>query len=313
MTRRWIVVLFFVFVSFLGVWWFITHYFSGMILFPFWYKTGLTQECNQLIKDSSPELCIENPETAIKQKFETFELDSYYGKVSGWFFPALKSSSDSTVIFVHGAGSDRREGYKLVPFLLRAGYSVYLFDSFNHGRSENNGKGVSYGYRESESLRIVFDDAQRKFKNVFIITNSAGGAALALSKKYWENKVRALVIENPPYSLERLIRENPTAQMLPSWYISFVLWYTSWRGDFDVYAIQTGEIAKEFPNIPIFVCHGTKDSTIPFQHGIDFFNNLKSEKKLFFEAKNTEHGRVWNVYPKEYEKFVLETFQQGVK
>lgn len=301
-----------VFSLFLAVWGFVTHYFSGKILYPFWHKPGLTKECVQLTLDSSPELCTNNPESAIKQKFESFELDSQYGKVSGWFFPT-EEPTNSVVIFVHGAGSDRREGYKLVPFLLKAGYSVYLFDTINHGRSANNGKGVSYGYRESEALRVVLEDAEKKFSNIFIITNSAGGSALALAKKYWEGKVKALVVENPPYSLERLIRENPTAQSFPDWYIGLVLWYTSLRGDFDVKAIQPGEIAKEFPDIPIFVCHGTKDSTVPFQHGVDFYNNLKSTQKIFFEAKDTEHGRVWNKYPEEYEKFTLETFQKGIK
>lgn len=312
-NKRLIIGLVIVFDLFLAVWWFITHYFSGMILFPFWYKPGLTKECNQLILDSSPELCVDNPESVIKQKFESFEIESQFGKVSIWFFPSEKNPTNSVVLFVHGAGSDRREGYKLVPFLLNAGYSVYLFDTINHGKSANNGKGVSYGFRESEAVRVVFEDAQSKFKNVFIITNSAGGAALALSKKHWENKAKALVVENPPYSLERLIRENPTAQMFPNWYVDLVLWYTSLRGDFDVYQVQAGELAKEFPDIPIFVCHGTQDSTVPFQHGVDFFKNLKAKNKIFFEAKETEHGRVWNKYPKEYEKFTLETFQQGLK
>ncbi len=313
MNKRLTIATSVVFTLFLLVWLFIAHYFSGMILFPFWYHPGLTNQCNQLILDSSPELCIENPESAIREKFESLELNSAYGKVSIWFFPNEKNLTSSAVMFVHGAGSDRREGYKLVPFLLKAGYAMYLFDTINHGKSANNGKGVSYGYRESESVRVVFEEAQSKFKNVFIITNSAGGIALALAKQYWENKAKALVIENPPYSLERLIFENPTAQMFPNWYIYFVLWYTSLRGDFDVFKVQAGEIAKEFPNIPIFVCHGTIDSTVPFQHGVDFYENLKSKNKIFFEAKDTEHGRVWNKYPKEYEKFTLEVFEKGLK
>jgi pimeloyl-ACP methyl ester carboxylesterase len=312
MTKKLWLSLLGVFLGLVVLFAFITHTFSNMILFPSWYHIGLNQNCNSLVRDSSPELCIENPESIIKQPFEKFELDSQFGMVSGWFFPSSVNNK-SAVVFVHGAGSDRREGFKYVSFLNREGYSVYLFDAANHGKSANNGKGVSFGYRETESFRVVFNLAQSRFEKLFVITNSMGISAVSLAKSTWEKNLSGLVIENPPFSLVRLIKENRIAQALPDWFLDFTIRYTALRGEFNPYVIEPGEIARTFPIIPIFLCHGSLDDTVPLQHGKDFYNNLASDFRFFFEAKNAGHGRVWNQYPAEYQEFVLKVLKEGLK
>jgi pimeloyl-ACP methyl ester carboxylesterase len=303
-------ILLFILSSILLVFFGIVYLFSGMILHPFWLSFGVGRECNSLLLESSPEVCIDNPESAIKYKFESFSVDSKQGKIDGWYFPSSKGN-DSAVVFAHGAGGDRREGYKYISFLTDAGYALYIYDAPNHGRSTNDGNGVSYGVREKEGFISVLNLASSKYKNIFVITNSAGSGAVALSLDFWKDKVKAMVVENPPYSLHRLIKENPTAKMMPTWLVDFILWFTNIRGKFDTASIITGEIAKDYPDIPYFVTHGTDDTTVPYRHGVDFFISLRSSNKIFFEAKGAEHGRVWNNYTKEFETNTLETFKKA--
>lgn len=283
-----------------------------MILHPHWHKPGLKKECTPSQLDFARNLCIDTPETAIKIKFESKQWTLENSIIDGWIFPSDKKS-DRAAIFIHGAGADRRNGYKLVPFLTHAGYNVILYDAPNHGRTTNNGLGVSYGIRESKGFLTVLDWAKEKYKHVVVIATSAGTSAFILSKDKWNGKVDAAVIENPFYSMERIVKENKISAYLPDSYLNLIFKYVSYRGEFDFYSLKPGEIVKDFPNIPIIVFHGTADKTTPYQHGVDLFANLNVKNKEFYEAKNTTHCRVWDDYPKEFEQKTLRVFEDGIK
>ncbi|MCB1177932.1 MAG: hypothetical protein KDK36_10170 [Leptospiraceae bacterium] len=283
--------------------------FSNKILFPPWYHPGLTEDCNLDIKTDFPELCNKESNPTPKDNFETFEVESNSGKVSGWFFPS--KNLDTAVIFVHGAGGDRREGYKRWEFIKSKGYSYYIYDSPNHGISHTNNVGVTYGAKEQEGFKSVFDLVRQKHKNIFVITNSFGISAVALSMDYWRGGIKGIIMENPPYSLERLVKENPIAMSLPKWFVELILNYVSYKIEFPVQNLNPGEIAKSFPEIPIFVTHGTEDEAVPYKHGEDFFQNLKSLKKEFFKAEGAKHGKVYHTFPEEYKKFANQIFSWG--
>ena len=120
--------------------------FADMLIHPYWHVPGLTASCSDEQKESSPELCDGRALETVKKKYgdsvEEISLPMEgSGKIQGWHFP-LKNA-DSAVIFVHGAGGDRRNGYRYLPFFSSAGYSYISYDSPNHGISSNDGRGVS--------------------------------------------------------------------------------------------------------------------------------------------------------------------------
>ncbi|HMV42072.1 MAG TPA: alpha/beta hydrolase [Leptospiraceae bacterium] len=285
--------------------------FSYMILHPHWHHPGLTHLCSQSQLEFSPELCIDHPEDAVKLKFESIQWQTDQFIIDGWLFPA-STKSNRVVIFIHGAGADRRNGFKLVPFLLKSDYNVILYDAPNHGRTTNNGLGVSYGIRESIGFIAVLNWAKEKYKHVVVISTSAGTSTFILSKENWIGKVDAAVIENPFYSMERIIKENKISKFLPDFYLEIIFKYVSFKGEFDFKSIKPGELVRDFPEIPIVVFHGTADKTTPYQHGVDLYSNLSIRKKVFFEAKNTGHCRIWDDYPKEFEEKTLKAFEDGI-
>jgi pimeloyl-ACP methyl ester carboxylesterase len=290
----------------------IVYIFSNMILFPRWYKPGLTTDCGKTVITHHPELCQVDMEKGLTDKWEPIQVKSSVGNVTGWYFPNQKNL-DKVVIFLHGAGADRREGYSRRKFLESNGFSYIVYDAPNHGKSDTNGKGVQYGFREQEGFKSIFDFARQRHKSIFVITNSFGISAVALSLDYWRGGIQGIIVENPPYSLERIVKENPIAASLPIWLVNFVLKFTEWRANLPIQTLVPGELAKKFPNIPIYVFHGMDDTTVPFSHGEEFFQNLNTPYKKFFKAEKTDHGQVYYQFPKDYEKLVLENFAIGIQ
>lgn len=290
--------------------------FADMLIHPYWHVPGLTESCSDEQKESSPELCDGKALETVKKKYgesvEEISLSMEGNvKIQGWFFPV--KDSDSVVIFVHGAGGDRRNGYRYLPFLSEAGYSYISYDSPNHGMSSNDGRGVSYGEREKKAFSKVVQFAESKFRNIFVFASSAGCSSVILSKSEWKGKVNAVIFENPYYSLRRLVEDNPTAKALPGFFLNLALWNAGRKGGFSVDDIRNADLLEGFPDIPVLVTHGTLDAVIPFQHGLDFYEKLNVKNKKFLKGEGAGHSRVWNKIGKEFEKEILETFKKGEK
>lgn len=289
------------------------NYFANLVIHPSWHKPGLNHECSTSQLEFSKDLCTDNPEAGVNKKYEAIRIEYLPGKfLEGWLFKTAPLT-DKLTIFVHGAGADRRNGYRLIPYLNKAGYSVLIYDSPNHGRSFNDGRGVSFGVREGTGFVKALEWSKTKFKHIFIIATSAGTSTVLLSKDSWKGRIEAAVLENPFYSLRRLVSENETAKRLPNFFLNAVFAYVSWKGGFDVDSVNPGELAKNIPDIPILVLHGTDDRTVPYQHGVDVYNNLNVSMKEFFKAANTDHCRVWDKFPKEFESKSLKFFAAGLK
>ncbi|MCB1141623.1 MAG: alpha/beta hydrolase [Leptospiraceae bacterium] len=266
--------------------------FSRMILFPTWYHPGLTENCSSNVRAVTPEVCVSDPEKGLKIPFESISIPYKEGIVSGWFFPSPERSNRA-MIFIHGAGSDRREGLKYIPFFHKMKISVYLYDGINHGLSFNDGKGVAYGEKEADSFRLIFQEANSKFSEIFLYTNSFGINSLAQTIELWKDKVSGLIIENPPYSLKKLVLANPIAKFLPNFYLNRVLNHTESKANIHMENLSPGEKAKDFPNIPILVLHGTEDRTVPLKHGKEFFDNLISNDKNFTTVNGAGHAMIY--------------------
>ncbi|MCB1160109.1 MAG: alpha/beta fold hydrolase [Leptospiraceae bacterium] len=286
-------------------------YLASLVTRPPWYHPGLGKECSSEQIQSAPKLCISNPELALEIPFEPIRIPYRDSFLRGWFFPKEKGS-EHLFLFVHGAGGDRRNGYKYVSTFLKAGYSVLLYDSPNHGESYNDGKGISYGFKEKEGFLKVLSFAEKKAKNIYVFASSAGTSAVLLSHKDWKGRVKALVLENPFFSLKRLIEENPTAKKLPYFLLRLSYFWMQVYNEFEPGMIQPGENLKDFPEIPVLVSHGTEDKTIPFQHGLDIFQALPIKEKTFYKAEGAGHCRIWNHQKKAYAEQISKTFTRAL-
>ena len=110
--------------------------------------------------------------------------------LSGWWLPSLNSAT--TVILLHGHGSNRRQMIAPADLLHRHGYSVLLYDARGHG--ESAGELVSFGFHETNDLLGAMDFARSKgSRNFGLIGASQGGATILLCGARLKNVQWAMV------------------------------------------------------------------------------------------------------------------------
>ncbi|MEM7180499.1 MAG: alpha/beta fold hydrolase [Spirochaetota bacterium] len=286
---------------------------ANMVLHPPWHKPGLTPGCSVVQRAAAAPLCIENPESGIREKFERVNVPYKEGHVKGWFFPTGKNHK--IVIFVHGAGADRRNGYVHLSYLQKAGYALVVYDAPNHGVSYNTGVGVTFGKYEQEGFLKILDWVKTNYAGaeIYVIASSAGTSAVILSKESWKGSIKAAVFENPLYSIDRIIRENPITQKLPSIMIPFVYWLIELKAGFSPQDLLPNELVKSFPDIPVLVLHGTLDRTIPLQHGKDLYKNLSVSQKKFIKVEKGRHSMLMATIPRKFAAETLQLFAIGDK
>lgn len=100
--------------------------------------------------------------------------------LSGWYIPV--ENARAVVLFLHGGGSNRHSSYfealEFYKALATLGYSVFTIDLRNHGNSGRDGKGMSFGLRESRDAIAALDWLQERSAGtpVIMMGISMGGA-----------------------------------------------------------------------------------------------------------------------------------------
>ncbi len=161
-------------------------------------------------------------------------------------------NSRGTILYFHGnAGSLEHWSEVADDIAELTGWSVWVYDYPGFGKSE--------GSIESESQMIGIAEqflatAQARFldpNHRFALYGRSVGSGLAVNLAS-RNKIRALMLETPYYSLEREIQF--VAPWAPSWLIRFKVPSNVW-----IPSVQA----------PILILHGTNDALIPYEQGLE--------------------------------------------
>jgi pimeloyl-ACP methyl ester carboxylesterase len=105
-------------------------------------------------------------------------------RLAAWWMPADPDKAVATLVFSHGGGSNRHsQFFKALEFyraMVDRGVSVLALDLRNHGASEHNGRGLTFGRTEKYDARAAIDWARQKTPNLplFAMGISMGGATL---------------------------------------------------------------------------------------------------------------------------------------
>lgn len=100
--------------------------------------------------------------------------------------------SGEVVVLVHGLGSSAEDWRSLAPYLVRAGYRVYMPDLPGYGRSERPA-GFSYTVRDEASIVIGFMDAL-KLDRVNLGGWSMGGWIVQLIASQQPQRIQRLML-----------------------------------------------------------------------------------------------------------------------
>jgi len=225
-----------------------------------------------------------DPQADMSLSYEEVSFETEDGlTIRAWYVPAA-SPSVRSIIAVHGGRDDRRS---FMPFLgswHQAGMNVLLIDERGHGRSEDDGFGLTLGLRESRDVRAAASWLRhsRSAERVGAIGVSQGASAVFLASAS-SPEIHAVVVSSVGYDLAHLFSlavpwlPGPfrimAAQML-LWRMGVPLW--------DALALRYPQLeaARQLQQ-PILFIHGTEDPVIQLDTVQQLFDRVPSTKSLW--------------------------------
>ena len=213
------------------------------------------------------------------EKEDIVLTDSQGIKLSGWLFEG--DAGQGVVLILHGLGIDKSVVARRAPFLVEAGYTVFVFDFQAHGSS--GGKDVTFGYTESHNVKAAIDFLQDRYpeEKLTIIAASMGGAAL-LVRDNVIHAADAYILEGVFSTLD-LAAENRLAEILgePGRYLTgLLLAQVKLRLGFDYTVLRPIEQVGAL-KAPVFVIGGGDDYYTPAEETRALYDAVNAPKDLW--------------------------------
>jgi hypothetical protein len=194
-------------------------------------------------------------------------------QLHGWLF----RSGQPLLIFFHGNAGNITDRAPIATELARRGISVLLFDWRGYGKSEGS---------PSESALFLdalaaYDFAHTQAQDIVLYGESLGGpyAAYVATKR----KARCVIIENSFPSLAAI--GNALYKPVPlGWFAPFALTTVRWLNQ---------------ARLPVLVMHGKRDQVIPFEVGMQLYEQLRVPKELLV-SETAGHCEFATVEPLRY-------------
>jgi alpha-beta hydrolase superfamily lysophospholipase len=281
-------------------------YFSNGLMRPAWQESGISR-CEGYRRDTFGPSCGNLAENKL-WRYVDVKLETPRGyALPGWYVPAAANHgadralnidvnqaprARTGVFYAHGGGSDRREGYRYLEYLIGRGFDVYLFDYSCHGEAPCAVPGLSFGEREHRDIVDILHHLKSRHARVFAMGTSMGAASLLTALPVAE-PIDAVVVENPLYSFERLALETGAApSFLPLWFRRLTVALTLRRAHFSG-EVSAGNAMRRFSSkMPIVFLHSKADTLVPYTHSVDLHGAYQGPKHLeLFETGR--HARLW--------------------
>lgn len=231
-------------------------------------------------------------------------------KLQGWIIP---STSDRTIIFIHGLGGNRtsNDSLEIVSNLKDLGFNTLLFDLRGHGDSDIGR--ISGGYFEQNDVLGAYDHLQMLgFPREKIgLLGFSLGAATGIMAAASEEGIQAVVADSPYANItDLLVQEVSRTTPIPSWIIPIFIPGTKLAANL-VYNIKISKLVPEDSvtviDYPVFIIHGEDDSRIPVDHGLRVHNAASDSSEIWI-VPDLEHNEAFQNYPDEYISRIAEYF-----
>jgi pimeloyl-ACP methyl ester carboxylesterase len=211
-------------------------------------------------------------------------------KLAGWVCAAGSAAELPAIVYLHGIGDNRDSSTGVIDRFVHRGFSVIVYDSRGHGRSE--GDRCTYGFFEKQDLRLVLDQAG--VDRAILIGHSLG-AAVALQEAAIDPRIRAVVAASTFADLRSIAVERAPFVFTPA-LIAAAFARAEHDAEFIVDEVSPVRAAANL-TIPVLVIHGARDrDTLPV-NSERVFAALAGPKRLLI-IPNAAHndvlrGDVW--------------------
>ncbi|RNF05822.1 Alpha/beta hydrolase fold protein [Trypanosoma cruzi] len=242
----------------------------------------------------------------------------------GWYVPPPAANRRKMgIVLVHGGGRDRRAWLRHVPFLHKEGYGCLLFDFREHGLSDGNMRGFTYGMKERFDVVAAcqFMRHTYKYERICAVGTSVGGSSVIMAAAI-DKTIDVIIAENALLTCATL-QDQKIVEMIGGYfsrrtYSKFVLnlfrrtsslWLNIRIGNKPTKHCQALHCIGKIAPRPILLMHGTADELVPYRHSLQLYEAALEPKELYI-SEDAFHCGLYNTHKEEYEERVLNFLQR---
>ncbi|MGE3724194.1 MAG: alpha/beta hydrolase [Candidatus Sericytochromatia bacterium] len=246
---------------------------------------------------------------ALKYPAQSYFASNQRGqKIHFLRYPTAKKEAKAPILlFVHGIAANAVTGLKFYPIAQRLGFELIIMELSNHGQSDDNGQGASYGCREAEDLLAVLRVLQQQDprRPVLIYGTSMGAMTVANAApalQAFRSQVRGVVLENPQSSLRDIVGVYAQKMGIPDFHTDLVVRLTGLRVGVDYAACAPAKRVQQL-TIPALVMVSEKDYMVPVWMVEKVFRQIPTQTpRRYKRYPYGEHSAIWNGQPEVFEK-----------
>lgn len=263
-------------------------------------------------------------EAALKLPAEShFATNSEGMKIHYRVFPAPPKTPTHTrpeggspaplLLHVSGITSTWLNGARYAKAAERMGFQLIAMEMRNHGISDHNQAGVSYGCKEQADVKAVLKALQTEFPDrPVLLWGSSGGsmailnAAPSLPSAY--PQVKALLVESPSSSLRDVAESKSPG--LPPWLYETAIGIAGLRAGVRFADCAATALAPQV-TLPTWVVVNQQDPLTPPWMANKIHAALPPKLRSLTVYPHGGHEAVWNGQPKQYEADLLKFWQRA--
>lgn len=208
----------------------------------------------------------------------------------GWFIPTDQPDAPA-ILYAPGSGRDQRSGLPLVPTLHEAGYHVLLFSYRGSGLSDGNGKGLTYGYGESQDVDSAVDFLRqvKGVRRIGAVGYSVGAVGVILSAA--RNPHIEAVLAIAPFACVSEVWASNRPLLVPSLVLDLMLRLVEWHKGFSRADACPVEVIDRIAPRPLWLVHSTADEHIPVSQVQRLFS-AAGQPKTFWLIEGESHDSI---------------------
>ena len=216
-------------------------------------------------------------EQRLQIKIEDVYFKSRDGtKLHGWLLPNQVKPTKGTILFLHGNGENISTHIRLVWWLPRSGYNVFMPDYRGYGASEGEPTLESVHEDIQAAMGWLFAQKDLALQNVILYGQSLGGALAitSLVDSPYRGRFKGLVVEGS-FTRYRQVAQEALGKFWLTWLFQWPLSFTV-RDDYSPI-----EAIPRISPIPVLLVHGGADPVVETHHSEKLFAAAREPKELW--------------------------------
>ncbi len=246
----------------------------------------LTSACSSMIFQPTTGY-IYDPEK-IKKYFKIEIEDVYFTnqdglQLHGWFLPNQTGKTKGTILFLHGNGENISSHIKMVWWLARSGYNLFMPDYRGYGFSEGEPdlEGVHRDVKAAMEWLLQRKDINKQ--RLVLYGHSLGGAiaTTSLADSPYREHFKALIVESS-FTRYRTAAREALGRVWVTWLFQYPL---SWTIRDDYAPIDA--IPRISP-IPVLLVNNKNDPVVESYHSKRLYDAAR-EPKDYWQFDSSQH------------------------